>query len=476
MSNGDTISKYKSLIKDIGLFAISSFGSKILMLLLTPLYTSIIATEEYGIADLINTTINFIYPILTLAIADATLRYALDKNVSKSAVLNISIFFTLTSIVALIACYPLNNLLSESLKSYWTVFVIIYALFNIQNCFSNFIKGIGKTSLFAVQGIIQTITIIVCNVLFLVVLKNGLDGYLMSIIMGYTVPILIMFFCGKLYLYIKPLKIDILIIRDMLKYSIPMIPTLLAWAINTSIDKYMIIAMAGLSASGIYSVAHKIPTMFTTLLSVFTQAWQISAISNYGSDDESEYYTQIYSGLNLISISGCVMIILLAKWVSSFLFAKDYFIAWQYVPMLTISAMFSSHAGFLAAAFRAAQKTKSLFVTVFVVTVTEISLYLIVLNGIGTLGAAITTAASFMVVWALRLIMVKKIVRIEINIPATTITYALLLASASLITFEVKYCSYILILSYIIIIAINYRDALHVLSSLKKLFFIKIKR
>ena len=80
--------KIKTLAKDTGLFAISNFGSKILVFLLTPLYTSILTTEEYGIADLITTTIGFIYPILTLAIADATIRYALDKETDKKKVLN----------------------------------------------------------------------------------------------------------------------------------------------------------------------------------------------------------------------------------------------------------------------------------------------------------------------------------------------------------------------------------------------------
>ena len=65
MTNVDGNNKYKRLFKDTGLFAISNFASKILIFLLTPLYTSLLSTEEYGTADLINTTINLVYPILT---------------------------------------------------------------------------------------------------------------------------------------------------------------------------------------------------------------------------------------------------------------------------------------------------------------------------------------------------------------------------------------------------------------------------
>lgn len=186
----------------------------------------------------------------------------------------------------------------------------------------------------------------------------GLDGYLLSVIIGYIIPIVIMIVCGKLYKVIIPFELDWPLMKDMLSYSIPMVPTLLAWAINTSIDKYMIIGFIGLSDSGIYSVAHKIPTIFTTVMSIFTQAWQISAIANYGSDDESQYHTVIYSGLNIISVIGCLFVILLSKWFAAFLFAKDFYVAWRYVPLLTVSAMFASHGGFLASSFRAAKKTK----------------------------------------------------------------------------------------------------------------------
>ena len=107
------------LIKDTGLFAISSFGSKILIFLLTPLYTSILTTEEYGIADLITTTINFIYPILTLAIADATLRFALDNEQDKRKVLDNSLLITLLSVLILIFLYPILINISPNISEYW---------------------------------------------------------------------------------------------------------------------------------------------------------------------------------------------------------------------------------------------------------------------------------------------------------------------------------------------------------------------
>ncbi len=447
----DKDSKYKSLAKDTGLFTISSFGSKILMFLLTPLYTSILATSEYGIADLINTTIQFLYPVLTFAMADATLRYTLDKNENKNEVFIISTFFTFLSTILLLVFKPLICKIDNSLNTYWLVFVINFLLYNIHNYFANFVKGLGRTTLFAVQGLVQTATVVILNVLFLVVFKWGLNGYLLCVVLSYCVPNTIMFFCAKLYNFIYPIRINKKLLSDMLKYSIPMIPTILAWAINTSIDKYMIIGLYGLGASGIYSVAHKIPTIISTLLTVFIQAWQISVISNYGSDDESSYYTNVYKGLDFVCISGGLFIILTCKILANLLFAKDFYAAWQYVPMLVISAMFSSYAGFLAAAYRAAKKTKSLFISVMAGAVLNIILNYILLRCIGVLGAAVATAISFFVVWLVRAFLIQKIVKVDIKIAETAISIVLLFVCATLVTVDFPNVWIVIVLSYIII-------------------------
>ena len=59
--------KNKSLIKNIGLFTIGSFGSKILSFLLVPLYTAVLTTTEYGSVDLITSTASLLTPILLLS-------------------------------------------------------------------------------------------------------------------------------------------------------------------------------------------------------------------------------------------------------------------------------------------------------------------------------------------------------------------------------------------------------------------------
>ncbi len=460
--------KSKRLAMDTLLFGISSFGSKILVFFLTPLYTSVLLTEEYGIADLISTTINFIYPVLTFAIADATLRFAIDKEANKNGVLHNCMLFTGVSCIFLLLLYPLMNFIDASLRKYWIYFVLTYVFFNLHHGLSSYIKGLGKTKLFAVQGIVHTLAVIVSNILMLVVLKKGLSGYLISIIIGYIVPSVLIFFSAKIYKYLKPVKFDISLTKNMLKYSIPMIPTLLAWSINNNVDKYMIIAKLGLSENGIYSVAHKIPTLMTTVIMIFTQAWQLSAIENVGSKDEKEYHSKIYGSLNSLSLLGCMCIIPLSQVFAKILFADAYFSAWRYVPLLTVAALFSSLAGFMSAPFRAYKKTKMLFASVVISSVCNIVLNFVLMEYLGAVGAACATAISFFVMWLVRFITAQKFIKIKINILKTALSYTILMAYTVYFSYSIKYAPVICFAAIAAVIVLNLNDLKNLLSTAVK--------
>ena len=77
---------YKKLGTNIGLFAISSFGTKIINFLLVPLYTSYLSTAEYGTVDMLTTIAQLLLPIFSLDIADSVIRFTLDKHANLSLI------------------------------------------------------------------------------------------------------------------------------------------------------------------------------------------------------------------------------------------------------------------------------------------------------------------------------------------------------------------------------------------------------
>ena len=424
------MNKYKKLATDTCLFVISNFASKLLIFLLLPLYTNLLNTDEYAVADLITTTINLIFPILTLSIAEATLRFAFDKNVKRNEVLSIAIVFLIISTMLVIVSKSFIGGISETIKIYWWDFCICYFVTALQNILSYYARGCDKTKVFAISGIVHSVVLVSCNILFLVVFKLGLDGYLLSMIISYVASSSFILFGAGFYKELILFKINKSLMREMLKYSIPMIPTIIAWWVMQTSDKYMIIWKLGLNQSGIYSVAYKIPTILTVVSSLFTQAWQISAISNYKEKDNSDFVGNVYGFFNMISVLACAMLILLSKILGRVLFAKDYFIAWKCVPILLIAYVFSGLSGFLASNFTSAKKTNILFVSTSIGAIVNAVLNLFLIVRVGIIGAAYTTFIGFFVTWFIRLVVSQKLIKIEISYVKHILMYFILFIDA----------------------------------------------
>lgn len=98
---------YKNLISNTVLFAISTFGARFLTFLLTPFYTRVLSSAEYGVTDLLLQTGNLVIPIASVGIANAVIRYGLDQASDKSGVFTIGMTTTLLGFLPLLLFSPL---------------------------------------------------------------------------------------------------------------------------------------------------------------------------------------------------------------------------------------------------------------------------------------------------------------------------------------------------------------------------------
>ena len=448
--------KYKSLFSDTAAFALSNFASKILTFLLVPLYTSVLTTNDYGMADLITNTINVIYPILTLNIMESTLRFAFEKDVSKDEVLANSILFIFIAEIILVVLTPLVGLFSTTMSNYWVWFEVIFLGYNIQQILSQYVKGIGKTRIFAISGVVHTIVLLSSNIIGLLVLKYGLYAYLFSIAIGYFVTAVYLIVSAKIRIKIKFFHINRALMKDMLKFSLPTIPNNIAWWINTSADKYVIIGYLGIAASGIYSVAYKIPSILTLLSNIFTSAWTISAIQNVGDKDEGKFQSTVYKYFNAGNVLSCSALILLAQVLGRILFANDFYVAWKCVPLLLVAYVFSGLAGFFASSFRAVKYTKGLLSSTTIGAGVNVILNFFFVDRFGIIGAAFTTMIGFAITFYIRCHSVKKIIDIAFDLKKDTFVYILLIIQAFVVCLEVPFF-YVIGIAIFVLIFFMYR-------------------
>lgn len=462
--------KYGYLAKNTTLLAISSFGSTLLSFFLVPLYTNVLTTAEYGIADIISTSGSLLLYVFTLNISLAVLRFAIDKNYDKEKVLlvGLQIIFGGTIVLALClyAIYKINIIPWN--RSYFFVLHLLFLLEALQSLCSNYLRAIDKVHVMAIAGIISTLTRLICNIIFLIVLKLGLTGYFLSMLLA-PVSYIICSFVGnkRVRIQISEFKIEKKLYKEMLRYCIPSAFGQLAWWMNNSIDRYFVVGMCGESVNGIYSVSYKIPNVFNVVINLFMQAWGISALKEFGKEDSVGFFSNIYKMLNAVLSCLCTLFILINIPISKLLFGKDFWSAWESASILLLGMVFSGLSSFFASVFSAAKESKILATTTIAAAGINIVLNWGLIPVWGAQGAAIATVASFYFLYLVRLIIVRRYIKLNIQIVQNHVVYLLIIFQ---ILCEHGESHFYLgqFVAFLLIIILLFKNIIYILNSLFK--------
>ena len=93
--------------------------------------------------------------------------------------------------------------------------------------------------------------------------------------------------------------------RALLKYSLPLLPNAVCWWLLGSSSRLFIEHFLGLEANGIFAVAMKFSTILETFSVIVYQAWQETAIKQYGAADRSKFFSRIFITSFMNCWSGC---------------------------------------------------------------------------------------------------------------------------------------------------------------------------
>ena len=111
----------------------------------------------------------------------------------------------------------------------------------------------------------------------------------------------------------------------MLEYCKPLIANAIAWWVNNTSDRYIVIFFCGLAENGIYSVASKIPSILNLFQSIFSQAWSLSAVRDFDKDDKNDFFINTYKMYNCMLVIICSIIIIFDKVMAHFLYSKNFY-------------------------------------------------------------------------------------------------------------------------------------------------------
>lgn len=451
-----TDSRGKYLFKNTFIFTIGSLATKLITFILVPLYTHMMTTQEYGSVDLITTIGMIMAPVLILNVGESVMRFSLDKNADHNQIMSTGLLALIFALLVGCLIIPVTRFFSSisEFSSYIYLYTISSAASQLFLCY---LRGKEKLLLYTYGNIINTLSVALLNILFLVVLKSGIEGYLKAYILANFITAAYAFAVGKVPEVIKNFSINKNLTVAMLKYSVVLVPNVFMWWIMNSADRIIITAVMGAAANGIFAISYKIPSLMSTVAGIFNQAWAYSAIRENESEDKESYTNNVYSAFFMvISLSALGMMMILKPFLKIYV-NEAFYSAWEYSPYLIIGFVFQTLGTFLSTPYTVNKDSRGFLFSAVFGAVVNIVLNCLLVFKLGLAGVAAATGISYLAVFLYRVIDTKKYIRMDVFNKKYIIIFGLMVVQAAVMYLESAMGQFLLVVLFLIGVALQYK-------------------
>ncbi len=430
-------SRYTRLLTNTAVFTVGKLLSQLMVFLMTRLYTAYLSPADYSTADLIANMANLLIPLACVGISEGIFRNAAARDGDKEAVFTNglavlgggSLLFLGGTLVCL-CLSPLFNFLPFLEGFEWLL--VLYVLWaNLHSVVSQYLCAIGRTKLYAGQGLLNTALVIGLNILFLPVFDLGVTGYVLSTVIADLLTTVFLVAVARLWRAVKPRSVSRNAIRALLRFCLPLVPTTVFWWITGVSDRYMVAEMRSPEMNGLYAAAYKIPTLLIYAVGIFDSAWKLSVAAEDDPAAAASFYSRVWRVYTTVAFLGGGALMLFCRLFARLLFAPAYRAAWIYIPLLTVATIFTALDTFLGSVYFAGRRTKWSMLTALVGAVLNVALNLLLIPGWGAMGASLATFVSYFTVFVLRLITTRRLIPFDQEWRRWTVNTALTLALAA---------------------------------------------
>lgn len=401
----------KRLFKTTIIYFIGTFGSKLLVFFLMPLYSAYLSTEQFGTVNLITNIIPLIGPVFTLQVTETIFRFlctSKDEDEKKKYITNSFIIFLMGIAVFILFYVPISIIT----KFQYAILFILYFIFNyFATYLQQVLRGVRKNVDYTITGVLSTVIQLIINIVLIKYLYER--SMLLAYVVGSVTIIVYALIRLKFFQYIKFKLFNKDIIKNMLKYSIPLIPNQISWWLNGTAGLYILEYFSGTSATGLVSFANKFPTLLMTVNSIFLLAWTESSIYEYNSKDKAEYYSSNLENFSKFLILFSALLLPAIKIYYEFFIAETYHESISLVPLMFVAMIFNAISAFVGTVYTASMKTKGAFYTTIIAAIVNLIFAIILIPLCGQYGYVIANIISYVAFYIVRRISINKIVKLK---------------------------------------------------------------
>lgn len=411
------MSREGALIKNTIVLAIGKFATQFISFFLLPLYTTVLTTSEFGTYDYITTIIMLLVPICFFQLDQGVFRFLLevrsDKDERKRIITTVLGTFILQSIIYVILSLILGMFVENEYKSFLVLNVLSLGLSNLM---LQITRGLGDNTTYSKASVLSGLTIIILNVLFITQLHLGVTGLLIASCLANLVCAVYIFFKKNIFNEFDRSKYDRQKIKNILKYSVPLIPNQLSWWIITVSDRVIVTNMLGIAQNGIYSVANKFPNVCTTIFAIFNMSWTESVALCINEKTDSKYISKVFTQAMKMCVALSFGIIAFMPFVFNYIVVDNsYSNAYYQIPILMVAMIFGTAVSLIGGIYVAMKMSRQIANTSIVSAVVNIVINILLIPKIGLYAASLSTLIAYAVMTIYRYIDVNKYVELKIE-------------------------------------------------------------
>lgn len=329
-------------------YGVAMIASKAAGFLMLPIYTRYLTPTDYGVAELLMTTVDIVGMLAGLGITAAIFKvhadYKTDDDKNRVFATALTLVLALGAITAAIGI-TFSGVLSNLVffpHDHAALFRLMFITYFLQQGVISipllFIRTQENARLFMAISLTKLSIQVALNVTLVAVLQIGLLGILLSALIGEAlVATYLLFFVSKKVGF----ALDRKIAAALFRFGYPFMFVFAGNFILVFADRYFLNVYADLAAIGIYALAYKLAFVMTFLVVVpFQQVWEPQRFRIADTPRAAETFQRVFMYFNIALLVVGLAIALFVHEILVVMSDPEFWSAESLVPYILIAYVF----------------------------------------------------------------------------------------------------------------------------------------
>ncbi len=400
-------SNIKKFFTGSAVLVLSNVCLKAINFFLLPLYTDNLTPEMLGISDTVTSFTGLLFPILVMGLDSAySAFYFNEEDIMRKKKVHSSItvlLFGMSAVVLAISIFarPISEFFFGN-REYYVIIILAFWSVALNLWFLPFSLELRMQNRMAVYGgitVISSLTMVLLNILFVSGMKLEEYALILSTTIVHGLQVLLFVGATKVKPQIK--YVDKELINIMLKFSLPLVPMVVAtWILNLS-DRYIILWFLGESQVGVYGIGGRFITLVNVVINGITMAYTTFAYANVNNQNAKKEYATVLNIMYVLLAGIAVVISVFAKEIVQLMTSNLYQEAYKPIRDMMFAQVIYGVSTITSYGIYFAKKTKYALVSTTIAAIVNIILNIMFIPHYGITAAAATTLIGYVVMFVI---------------------------------------------------------------------------